>query len=247
MKIDVITLFPPLVESVLAYGVVTRAKDRSLILQTWNPREFAKNRSQTVDDKSYGGGPGMVMKYQPLYDCLQAIKAQNQGQIIYLSPQGRLLNQKKIIDWSTQDSLILLSGRYEGIDERLIENCVDEEWSLGDYVISGGELAAMVVIDAIARLLPQVLGNEDSASQDSFMNGLLDYPHYTRPDVTNGVKVPSVLLEGNHANIERWRIKQALGRTWLRRPELLDQLELSKAEQQLLDEFIAEFNKQECD
>ena len=243
MKIDVITLFPPLVESVLAYGVVARAKDRSLMLQTWNPREFAKDRYQTVDDKSYGGGPGMVMKYQPLYDCLQAIKAQNQGQIIYLSPQGRLLNQKKIIDWSTQDSLVLLSGRYEGIDERLIENCVDEEWSLGDYVISGGELAAMVVIDAIARLLPQVLGNEDSASQDSFMNGLLDHPHYTRPDVINGVKVPSVLLEGNHAHIERWRIKQALGRTWLRLPELLDQLELSKVEQQLLDEFIAEFNK----
>ena len=242
MRIDVITLFPELVTGVIQHGVVSRAADKGLVeLKLWNPRDFTQDRHRTVDDRPYGGGPGMLMKVEPLLACIQAVKQENPlARLIYLSPQGVLVKQNLINQSIEQGNLILLCGRYEGIDERLIELEVDEEWSIGDYVISGGELAAMVCIDAITRQIPGALGHQDSAQQDSFSGGLLDCPHYTRPELINGLKVPEVLLNGHHQLIQDWRDKQAIGRTWMRRPDLLGEMELNERQQGLLKEFIAE-------
>lgn len=242
MRIDVITLFPDLVASVVQHGVVSRASERGLIeLKLWNPRDYTTDRHRTVDDRPYGGGPGMLMKVAPLQRCIDAVRQENdQAKLIYLSPQGHKLTQSRVVSAAQWDSMILLCGRYEGIDERLIAQNVDEEWSIGDYVISGGELAAMVCIDAVARQIPGVLGHEDSAQLDSFSQGILDCPHYTRPEEIDGRKVPDVLLNGHHQQIQDWRDKQALGRTWQRRPDLLRDRPLDQRMQRLLDEFIAE-------
>ena len=245
MRIDVITLFPELVEQVIEYGVVGRAAEQNLLeLHCWNPRDYTRDRHRTVDDRPYGGGPGMLMKVQPLQDAIAAVRQQNaEARLVYLSPQGQLLDQQKLERQVALGSVIFLCGRYEGIDERLIQREVDEEWSLGDYVISGGELAAMVCIDAMTRLIPGALGHEESARQDSFSDGLLDCPHYTRPEEYLGDRVPGVLMNGNHREIETWREQQALGRTWQRRPDLLENIELDARQQALLDEYIAEFEK----
>lgn len=243
MRIDVVTLFPDLVHCVSGCGVTGRAVDRGILdLHCWNPRDYTEDRHRTVDDRPYGGGPGMVMKVEPLrraiHDARQADAVP--PLVVYMSPQGRRLDQDAVQRLADLPRLILIAGRYEGIDERLVELEVDEEWSIGDYVLSGGELGAMVVIDACARLLPGALGDEDSAQQDSFMTGLLDCPHYTRPEVYDGRGVPQVLLGGHHAEIERWRRKQALGRTWQRRPDLLEHRVLDEADQRLLDEYRRE-------
>lgn len=240
MRIDVISLFPEMIEQVINFGIPARAaKQDKLQLKCWNPRDFTEDKHHTVDDRPYGGGPGMVMKYGPMRAALEAVKAENSATVVYLTPQGKQLTQAVLQQAATSD-LILIAGRYEGIDERVVETLVDEEWSLGDYVLSGGELAAMVVIDGIARLLPDVLGHELSAEQDSFVSGLLDYPHYTRPEKIAGMKVPEVLMSGNHQRIEQWRAKQALGRTWQRRPDLLDQLELTQQQFDLLKQYQQE-------
>ena len=245
MRIDVITLFPELVEQVTGCGVVGRAAEQGLLeLHCWNPRDYTRDKHRTVDDRPYGGGPGMLMKVQPLQDALAAVREHNgAARLVYLSPQGKLLTQKRLAQQVEQGSVIFLCGRYEGIDERLIQREVDEEWSIGDYVISGGELAAMVCIDAMTRLIPGALGHEDSAQQDSFSDGLLDCPHYTRPEEYLGDHVPEVLMNGNHREIDAWRQQQALGRTWQRRPDLLENIELSTGQQALLDKFIAEFEQ----
>ena len=244
MRIDVITLFPELVKQVIECGVVGRAAEKGLLqLVCWNPRDYTLDRHRTVDDRPYGGGPGMLMKVQPLQDTIRAVREQNQGKLIYLSPQGRPVTQVILARQTEQQSVIFLCGRYEGIDERLIQQEVDEEWSIGDYVISGGELAAMVCIDAMARLIPGALGHEQSAQQDSFSEGLLDCPHYTRPEEIDGAPVPEVLMNGNHQHIQDWRDRQSLGRTWLRRPEMLDNIDLDQRQQRLLQEFIDEFEK----
>ncbi|MCB1615020.1 MAG: tRNA (guanosine(37)-N1)-methyltransferase TrmD [Pseudomonadales bacterium] len=229
MKIGVVTLFPELVCSLEAAGVVGRAlKEKKASLQCWNPRDFSEDRHQTVDDRPYGGGPGMVMMAEPLDKAVLAAKAAlPDARVAYLSPQGKRIVQQDVAELASRSSLILIAGRYEGIDERFITQTVDEEWSLGDFVLSGGELAAMAIIDAMVRLLPGVLGHEQSAAQDSFSEGLLDCPHYTRPECYNGELVPPVLLSGNHRLIERWRLKQSVGRTWLRRPDLLEAGELA--------------------
>lgn len=241
LRIDVVTLFPDLVASLTSCGVTGRALERGLFqLKLWNPRDFANDRHRTVDDRPYGGGPGMLMKVEPLRRAIQAARAAGGGKVIYLSPQGRRLDQGAIRQFASGGNIVLLAGRYEGIDERLIELEVDEEWSIGDYVLSGGELAAMVIIDAVARLLPGALGDAQSAVQDSFMEGILDCPHYTRPEKVDGLTVPSILREGNHAEIARWRRKQALGRTWERRPDLLDNIELKRDDRRLLEEYQAE-------
>lgn len=245
MRIDVITLFPELVEQVTGCGVVGRAAEQGLLeLHCWNPRDYTRDKHRTVDDRPYGGGPGMLMKVQPLHDAITAVREHNgAAHLVYLSPQGKLLTQEKLAQQVEQGSVIFLCGRYEGIDERLIQREVDEEWSIGDYVISGGELAAMVCIDAMTRLIPGALGHEDSAQQDSFSDGLLDCPHYTRPEEYLGDRVPEVLMNGNHREIDTWRQQQALGRTWQRRPDLLENIELSAGQQALLDKFIAELEQ----
>jgi len=240
MKFSVVTLFPEMVESVAKVGVLGRAIKNELIqLTCWNPRDYTQDKHRTVDDRPYGGGPGMLMKVEPLRAAIQDARraAGDRAKVIYLSPQGKTLTQQAVKDLSRQSALIFIAGRYEGIDERVIEMEVDEEWSIGDYVLSGGELPALVMIDAIARMIPGVLGDEDSANQDSFMEGMLDCPHYTRPESIDGKSVPKVLLGGNHKSIEQWRMQQALGRTWLRRPELLNELTLSDEQQQLLQTF----------
>ncbi|WP_456446528.1 tRNA (guanosine(37)-N1)-methyltransferase TrmD [Thiolapillus sp.] len=239
MRFDVVTLFPEMFQAA-RLGVTGKALDNGKAsLHLWNPRDYTDDTHRTVDDRPYGGGPGMVMMVEPLKAALQEAKAAAPGsRVIYLTPQGQRFDQKAAREMAAGDGMILLAGRYEGIDERLVDCCVDEEWSIGDYVLSGGELAAMVIMDAVTRLLPGVLGHEDSAQQDSYMNGLLDFPQYTRPDRLEGREVPEVLLSGNHAAIEQWRLMQALGRTWLRRPDLLDQRKLSDEEQRLLEEFI---------
>jgi len=245
MRIDVITLFPELVEQVISCGIVGRAAEQKLLeLHCWNPRDYTRDRHRTVDDRPYGGGPGMLMKVQPLQDAIHAVREQSRdARLVYLSPQGELLTQQKLAQQVDLGSVIFLCGRYEGIDERLIQREVDEEWSIGDYVISGGELAAMVCIDGMTRLIPGALGHDDSAQQDSFSEGLLDYPHYTRPEEYLGERVPGVLMNGNHRAIEDWREQQALGRTWQRRPELLKQVRLDTRQQALLDEYIAEHER----
>jgi len=244
MHIEVVTLFPQMFSALSGNGVTGRAIQNGLVqLGTINPRDYTHDRHNTVDARPYGGGPGMVMMVEPLREAISEAKKvlSDKAKVIYLSPQGRKLDQNGLQELADCEEMILLCGRYEGIDERLIASEVDEEWSIGDYVLSGGELAAMVLIDGVTRLIPGALGHEDSAEQDSFMNGLLDTPHYTRPEVLDGMAVPDVLLSGNHKNIERWRLKQALGRTWLRRPDMLEKLELDQAQQDLLAEFIREY------
>lgn len=241
MRFDIVTLFPDMVETLLRFGVTGRASTRGLLtVATWDPRDDTHDRHRTVDDRTYGGGPGMVLKVQPVRDALRRARAAAEpaGKTLYLSPQGRPLTQDGVRELAGEPRLILLAGRYEGIDERLIEAEVDEEWSIGDYVLSGGELAALVMIDAIARLLPGALNDEESAAQDSFMTGLLDCPHYTRPEEIDGERVPAVLLSGDHGAIARWRRREALGRSWLRRPDLPALRTLDRQDQQALDEFI---------
>ena len=250
MKIGVISLFPEMFQAITCYGVTGRAvKNNLLEVMYWNPRDFAYDKHKTVDDRPYGGGPGMLMMVQPLRDAIHAAKAQlgNDSKVIYLSPQGRKLEQAGVYELSKQNKMILICGRYEGIDERIIQTEIDEEWSIGDYVLSGGELPAMVMIDAIARFIPGVLHHESSAEEDSFANGLLDCPHYTRPEVLDEMAVPDVLMSGHHEEIRRWRLKQSLGRTWLRREDLLLNLALTDEEQCLLTEFQAEFKQQQRD
>ena len=242
-RIDLLTLFPDLVDGYCQYGVLSRAlREEIVALQCWNPRDFTNDRHATVDDASYGGGPGMVMKAEPLDRALQAARENGPDDrpVIYLSPQGRRVNHDLIECAAAGKGLILLAGRYEGVDERFIDQHVDDEWSIGDFVVNGGELPALMVVEAITRLLPGALGDGESAQQDSFSTGMLDYPHYTRPKEYGGVAVPPVLLSGDHRAIARWRMKQALGRTWSRRPDLLAGLELSAEQCKLLDEFKAE-------
>jgi tRNA (guanine37-N1)-methyltransferase len=243
MEIDVISLFPGMFDALAEHGITARAiRDGRLALRCWNPRDYTQDRHRTVDDRPYGGGPGMVMKNEPLARTLDDIERQHgqQRQVIYLSPQGRTLDHALVRQLSNGEGLVLLAGRYEGVDERFIKSRVDLELSIGDYVLTGGELPAMVLIDAVARQLPGVLGNEDSAQADSFAAGLLDCPHYTRPEVYEGQQVPVVLLSGDHQAIRRWRLKQALGRTWLRRPDLLESADLDDEQRELLDEFKQE-------
>mgnify|MGYP000471718097 FL=1 len=243
MDIAVVTLFPEMFAAISEYGVSGRAVQKgAMTLSCINPRDFTHDRHQTVDDRPFGGGPGMVMKVEPLSAALKAAREKlgKPAKTIYLSPQGRPLDQAALATLAGNEALIFLAGRYEGVDERLIEREIDEEWSIGDYVISGGELAAMVMIDGISRLLPGVLGHEQSAEQDSFAEGLLDCPHYTRPEVWGEDAVPEVLRSGNHGAIRRWRHKQALGRTYLRRPDLLDMRELSDEEKALLADYLRE-------
>ncbi len=245
MRFDIVTLFPEMVREAAAWGVTGRALELGLAeLEVWNPREYTHDRHRTVDDRPYGGGPGMVMKVGPLRDAIrQACKAhETEPKVIYLSPQGRKLDQDAVRRFAGLPRLVLVAGRYEGVDERLIETEIDEEWSIGDYVLSGGELAALVVFDAVVRLLPGVLGHEESAAQDSHMAGLLDCPHYTRPEEVDGRRVPDVLQSGNHEAIRRWRLKQSLGRTWLRRPDLLASRSLDAEQRTLLEEFRNELN-----
>nr|WP_247652100.1 tRNA (guanosine(37)-N1)-methyltransferase TrmD [Serratia symbiotica] len=225
------------------YGVTGRAvKSGLLSVQCWSPRDFTYDRHRTVDDRPYGGGPGMLMMVQPLREAIDAAKvAAGEGaKVIYLSPQGRKLDQTGVCELAANQKMILVCGRYEGIDERVIQTEIDEEWSIGDYVLSGGELPAMTLIDSVARFIPGVLGHQASAEEDSFADGLLDCPHYTRPEVLAGMEVPPVLLSGNHVEIRRWRLKQSLGRTWLRRPELLECLALTDEQAVLLAEFQLE-------
>ncbi|OCG18542.1 MULTISPECIES: tRNA (guanosine(37)-N1)-methyltransferase TrmD [unclassified Gilliamella] len=245
MWIGVISLFPEMFQAITCYGVTGRAvKSGLLTVEYWNPRDFAHDKHKTVDDRPYGGGPGMLMMAQPLKDAIHAAKAVagNDTKVIYLSPQGRKLNQQGVCELSQKQKLILICGRYEGIDERVIQTEIDEEWSIGDYVLSGGELPAMTMIDALARFIPGVLNHQSSAQEDSFANGLLDCPHYTRPEVLDGMAVPDVLMSGHHEAIRRWRLKQSLGRTWLRREDLLANLALTDEEQCLLAEFKREYS-----
>ncbi len=240
MKIAVVTLFPEMLEAVTRHGISGRAV-RSGILEVshFDPRDWATDRHRTVDDKPYGGGPGMVMKVEPVRAAIAAARAAlPEARVGYLSPQGRRLDQAGVVELASRRELILLAGRYEGVDERVIARDVDEEWSIGDYVLSGGELAAMVIIDAVCRLLPEALGDPESAQAESFAAGLLDYPHYTRPEVVGDQKVPEVLLSGDHEAIRRWRRQQALARTQARRPDLLEDKALDAEARRLLDEIL---------
>lgn len=259
MRFDLVTLFPEMFSPFFTAGVVGRAIQKGIIeTHCWNPRDFTSDRHRTVDDRPYGGGPGMLMKVQPLQDAILAAKndlvihktdssnenmTELKSRTIYFSPQGKTLDHKKVVELSQYDALVLVSGRYEGVDERLIHAHVDEEISIGDFVLSGGELASMVLLDSVSRLIPGVLGHKDSVVEDSFVNGLLDHPHYTRPEIFQNQPVPDVLLSGNHEKIRRWRLKQSLGRTWLRRPDLLESTELNVEQQLLLQEFIEEVNR----
>ena len=246
MRFDVISLFPDMVVAAANVGVTGKAIERGIVsLAVWNPRDYTHDRHKTVDDRPYGGGPGMVMKYQPLHDAVTAAKQAGyaNSKVVYLSPQGQPITQALLALIPQDSQLILVAGRYEGIDERFVELDCDEEWSIGDYVISGGELAALIVIDAVTRLLPDVLGDEQSAVQDSHTDGLLDCPHFTRPESIAGRTVPDVLLSGNHADISRWRMKQALGRTWQKRPDLLEKKQLNVEQERLLEQFKVEVKR----
>jgi tRNA (guanine37-N1)-methyltransferase len=246
MNISVITLFPQMFAAVTEYGMPSRAVARGILnIGLFNPRDYTVDRHRTVDDRPYGGGPGMLMKVAPLEAALDA--AGGDARVVYLSPQGRQLDHAVLCELLCYPHLALLCGRYEGVDERLIASRVDEELSLGDFVLSGGELAAMALIDALARLRPGVLGHQQSAQQDSFAEGLLDCPHYTRPESLDGKRVPDVLLSGDHERIRRWRLKQSLGRTWQRRPDLLQVLQLEDEQQALLAEYIRELADDGCE
>ena len=239
MKIALITLFPEMFEALTDYGVSGRAVNQGLLeISSFNPRDFAEDAHSTVDDRPYGGGPGMVLMIEPLRRAISAAKQWINGEslVVYLSPQGSVLHQAAVNNLATEQSIILIAGRYEGIDERLIQLEVDQEWSIGDYVLSGGEIPAMVLIDALIRQIPGALGHSESATQDSFADGLLDCPHYTRPDSYEDLKVPEVLLSGNHEKIRQWRLQQSLLRTQQRRPDLLDRLELNTEQLALLKE-----------
>jgi tRNA (guanine37-N1)-methyltransferase len=247
LQFDVVTLFPAMFDAVTELGVTGRARERGLYqFVAWNPRDFTANVHRTVDDRPYGGGPGMVMMAEPLDRALAAARQRQvsagveRPRMVHLTPQGRLLDHALVAELAHEQGLVLLAGRYEGVDERLIERQAIEEVSVGDYVLSGGELAAMVLMDSVVRQLPGALGDAESASQDSFVDGLLDHPHYTRPESYEGAAVPAVLLSGNHAVITRWRLKQSLGRTWQRRPDLLDRRVLTAEERELLDEYRRE-------
>lgn len=247
-RFDVVTVFPGMFDALTEFGITQRAYDRGHFeLVLWNPREFAQNAYRSVDDRPYGGGPGMVMMADPLAKALRAAKARQRScaagrtRTVFLSPQGRVLDQALVDELAQMDGLVLLAGRYEGVDERLIELEIDDEVSIGDYVVSGGELPAMVLIDSIVRRMPGVLNDAGSASEESFVKGILDFPQYTRPEEYAGRPVPPVLLSGNHADIQRWRMKQALGRTWRRRPDLLAKLQLDAEQAQLLEEYKAEY------
>lgn len=246
MQIDAITLFPEMFNAITGSGITCRALQQDIWgFHAWNPRDFTHDNYRRVDDRPYGGGPGMVMLPEPLEMAIDSARARHRelgvaAHVVYLSPQGRRLDHDKVIELAARPGLILLCGRYEGIDERLIMRQVDEEISIGDYVLSGGELPAMVLIDSLVRQLPGALNDALSADEDSFATGLLDCPHYTRPEDYQGMRVPDVLLSGNHALIAAWRLKQALGRTWLRRPDLLEARKLSKQESRLLAVFQQE-------
>ena len=240
MWIGIVSLFPEMFQALTHYGITRRAIEKGILeVETWNPRDFALDRHKTVDDKPYGGGPGMLMKVEPLNDAIQAArqKSATTCPVVYLSPQGRRMTQADFNRLAELPELILVAGRYEGVDERLIESVIDEEISIGDFVVSGGELPAMVLIDGITRLLPDAVGDRESVEQESFIDSLLDYPQYTKPEVVAGQAVPEVLLSGDHERIARWRKQQALGRTLERRPDVLAQRELSDEEQNLLDEY----------
>lgn len=247
LQFDVVTLFPAMFDAVTELGVTGRARERGLYqFVAWNPRDFTTNVHRTVDDRPYGGGPGMVMMAEPLDKALAAARQRQMSagvekpRVVHLTPQGKLLDHALVAELAREPGLVLLAGRYEGVDERLIERQAIEEISIGDYVLSGGELAAMVLMDSVVRQLPGALGDAESASQDSFVDGLLDHPHYTRPEVYGDATVPAVLLSGNHAVITRWRLKQSLGRTWQRRPDLLERRVLTAEERELLDEYRRE-------
>jgi len=244
LQIDVVTLFPKMFDAITESGITGRAKERGVYrFLPWNPRDFATNTHRTVDDRPYGGGPGMVMMVEPLDKAVSAARQRQlsagvrKPRVIYLSPQGRLLTHALVMSLAAEQGLVLLAGRYEGVDERLVARQVDDEISMGDYVLSGGELAAMVLMDAVIRQLPGVLGDAESAQQESFVSGLLDCPHYTRPEVYQSMAVPPVLMSGHHADITRWRLKQSLGRTAERRPELLAVRGMNAEERALLDEY----------
>jgi tRNA (guanine37-N1)-methyltransferase len=242
MNIGIITLFPEMFAA-LQSGITGRAQKQNLIhLKFWSPRDFAHDKHRTVDDRPYGGGPGMVMKVQPLQDAIHAAKIELGSSVItsLLSPQGKVFNQQAATELSQRENLLLICGRYEGIDERLHALEIDEEWSVGDFVVSGGELPAMCLIDAVTRLLPGALGDPESAEQDSFVAGLLDHPHYTRPEEFTGLKVPDILLSGDHEAIKRWRLQQSLGQTWLKRKDLLEKYGLNAEEEVLLAQFMRE-------
>ncbi|MDP6650752.1 MAG: tRNA (guanosine(37)-N1)-methyltransferase TrmD [Gammaproteobacteria bacterium] len=247
MQIGIVTLFPEMFAAITDYGISGRAVKNGLVsVDFWNPRDFASDKHRTVDDKPFGGGPGMLMKTEPLLESIhsarQALSQQTEiAKVIYLSPQGSPLRQADIVELARRPNMVLVCGRYQGIDARIIESEIDEEWSLGDFVISGGEVAAMALIDAMIRFQPGALGDEDSAQQDSFANGLLHSPEYTRPQSVDGQQVPEVLLSGDHEAIRVWRLQQSLGSTWLKRPDLLEALSLNEEQQQLLDQFKNEY------
>jgi tRNA (guanine37-N1)-methyltransferase len=250
---DAVTLFPEMFDAITRSGVTRRAFEGGLFeLVLWNPRDFSTNAYRSVDDRPYGGGPGMVMMPEPLDKALKAARQRqrscgvNEPKVVYFTPQGRVLNHELVVELGRLEGLILLAGRYEGVDERLVTRQANYEVSIGDYVLSGGELPAMVVMDALVRQIPGVLGDTESAMQESFVHGLLDCPHYTRPEVYEGISVPPVLMSGNHAEIDRWRLKQSLGRTWTRRPELLARMKLNAEQQALLEEYKREAQEQEA-
>lgn len=251
MWIGIVSLFPEMFQAISQYGITRRAMEKNILTMAfWNPRDFAEDRHQTVDDKPYGGGPGMLMKVEPLRKAIAAAKSarpikNTQCPVIVMSPQGKKLEQKGLEEWSDCQQMVLVAGRYEGIDERLIEQDIDFEISIGDYVLSGGEVPAMVLIDGLTRLLPGAVGDSESVERESFTQGLLDYPQYTRPEEVEDHRVPNVLLSGDHGEIEKWRMKQALGRTFKRRPDLIEKYQLSANEQQLLDEFLQEETSQQ--
>lgn len=244
MQFGLITLFPDMLNALMGSGITSRACQQGLIgIRSWNPRDFTQDKHRTVDDRSYGGGPGMVMMIEPLRKAIHQAKAElgSYTRVVYMSPQGKPFTQAKAKELSTLPAVIFVAGRYEGIDQRLLEQEIDEEISIGDFVVSGGELPAMLVMDAVSRCIPEVLGHHESAEKDSFSDGLLDHPHYTRPENDGGNKVPEVLLSGNHEAIRRWRLEQSLGQTWLKRPDLLEGRQLSKEESRLLEAFKNRF------
>ena len=242
MRFGIVTLFPEMFAAITDNGVVGRAVRQGVLsIACSNPRDFTEDKHRTVDDRPYGGGPGMLMKVEPLEKALNAMRVTHPAaKVVYMSPQGKRFDQAAAQTFAESEEIIILAGRYEGVDERLLKAQVDEEWSVGDYVLSGGELPAMIVIDAVARLLPGVLGHPDSAIEDSFVDGLLDCPHYTRPEVYKDEAVPAILMSGDHARIKQWRLQQALGRTYLRRPDLLETRGMSPQEQSLLADFLAQ-------
>ena len=244
MNYNIITIFPELVDMFAKTGFIKRAIEKDYIdMNIIDLRSYSNNKHHRVDDKSYGGGPGRVMQYEPIHSCIKNIK--HKGSVLYLSPQGKPLTQQKLKNLSLEDNLTILCGRYEGVDQRVIDNLVDEEVSIGDYVISGGESASMVLMEGITRLIPGVVDDIESIKQDSFQAGILDHPHYTKPENIKGMAIPDVLVSGNHQKIEIWRRKHALGATWLKRPELLKNVKLSKEDDKLLKEYILEYNQNE--